>query len=561
MGDDASMDIQVTGDGSGAVTAIDSVSNSANNLVSKFDDLKESATSPYEHAGMYLFSRQLLGTVGLSDVARHAMGAIVVAMDGVAAAAGTTTAVLAPWLLAIGFGIVAYEKFGKSVSATSDEAAKQKADFEALTKSLTDFYDTQAKVSQTGRELAGIEMGQKAGEIRAKQQELAGYTAQLDQSNAKIAEQRRQFEATTKGMTALAQKYGPTTIAFQEFVAAQERGQVSIKEHMASTRGEIEKLQPEYDKLKLLAGGASTASTKAAADQAAAAQKADEAFDKMMDKADAMSDSYAKSYQKAGQEIDHFLAKQKAQIEIDNGTGSKDAEFKAHLDARTAQTLASYDTMEDKAREYGLSTVALEESKDARIKSEAEKLKDEQITFIGDVGNAFGSTFQSAAGAVGQALGQMATQHKNFHDTTLTLWKDMESQIISMIASMAIKWAMFTALSGGAGAAMGMSPGMISSLTGIKAASGFDGLVGSPTTFTAGEAGSVERVSISPLGSGGGGASGGGSGPGGNQNYQISVTVQAAGVVTDVNAFANKVGQQLAQQIRGGGQVSLVRAG
>lgn len=280
---------------------------------------------------------------------------------------------------------------------------------------------------------------------------------------------------------------------------------------------------------------------------AAAARKVDEAYDK--------------AYTEASRSIDKFLAKKKEETDEMNGTATKDERFKARYDAETEEAARAYDEMLQKARQYDGDTRAIEASRDAYMAAAAKKLHDEQDAVLSQTEMVFKSVYSSMTNEVSSDVAKMITQHKNLHDVTLTLTRDMESQFISMVTKMALEWAMFDALTSGAFGATGIgsSAGANALLGTHFAATGFNGLVSSPTAFMAGEAGRTESVSIQPLG-GGSSSTGAGGGGGGQQNIGVSVTVQAAGVVTDINTFANMIAQKAAYAVRGQGQIAAVRS-
>jgi hypothetical protein len=114
--------------------------------------LRAEANSPFEHAGVYLFSRQLFGLVGLSDLARHALSGINVAVEATASSFGLAMSTVGPLLLAIGAGVAIYESYeksaGKASKAVADLAQKQE---EAL-KSTIDYKDAIAELlKETGQ--------------------------------------------------------------------------------------------------------------------------------------------------------------------------------------------------------------------------------------------------------------------------------------------------------------------------------------------------------------------------------------------------------------------------
>jgi len=548
-GEEIEQNVIIRCDSAGAVSAINTFNGSIQSLTDTNEEMLSSFSKPVEHASLHLFNHEVLTSVGLGGQARTMMSLMSAGLNEVAIAAGTTTAAIAPWLLAIGAVAIAYEKLNAYMKASSEKHDEEKKNFQDETKALADFYEQQVNVSKVGREIAGMNLKLVQDDQREKNQELAEYTSKLDESKNKVIEMGEALHKQTSGMTALAKEYGPQAMEFKKFASEQASSQGELQEKIAKVRAELERLEPEIKKYTDLSHGISDASKKFDEDQAAAAQKSEESFNKMMDKADEMAETYAKEYMAAGQSIDLFLKKQQAQIDLDKGEGNKEDEFKAKLEERTAVTLAAYDRMEAKAKEYGMSIKDLEDKKNEYISAQGHKLATEQAQDLGQVGQIFATTYQSMTSEVGSDFAQMVVAHKSWHDSFVSVIKDVETQFISMVTTLLIKMLTLYAIE----EATGMSPqgiGFAQNLTGLKFATGTDSVYDRPTSITVGDGG-PERVQVTPLGQQPGGSAG-------QTSISMSVTVNA-GSTTDPNTLANIVGQKVLQQIRGQGQLQFVR--
>ena len=155
----------------------------------------------------------------------------------------------------------------------------------------------------------------------------------------------------------------------------------------------------------------------------------------------------------------------------------------------------------------------------------------------------------------GNAMAQMLVDGKSFTDEMSTMFTEMANQIISKILQMIDEWAIFSAMTGmGGGIGLAGAAGLKS--IGFGAAVGGEMMVDRPTMFMAGEGG-PELASFTPM-SGSSSFGQAARSAGGGDTYNVNVTIPVSGV-NDPNQIAQKVGQILAQQIRGGGQISLSR--
>jgi len=176
----------------------------------------------------------------------------------------------------------------------------------------------------------------------------------------------------------------------------------------------------------------------------------------------------------------------------------------------------------------------------------------------------FGNVSKQVAGGVGNVFGEMFTQFAEKGQlTTQQIQDDFKKMAISIVADL-IKVAVeeqIVAAMAPTGMFAGLGPSGVPGYANYAAlgpsanfASGTDMLVDQPTPFVAGEAG-MERVTVTPMG--GSAPTGGG---GGGASTAITVQVSAAGVVTDINAFADRIGQAVLQQVRGQQQQQFTRA-
>ena len=611
MGSDANMDIGVTGDSSGAVAAFDALTAAQTryfeSLAEKAEGAGESVdkmSHAFAHSGVHLLNHELLNTIGLGGQARATMGLMSAGIGELASAFGTSMAVIAPWLLAIGAGVLLFEKFHKASEKSTEGLGSQLKALNDDTGAIKEYVDAGGRLSDALKaeaadtKAAADEIVKKItattqDTLAIQQNAMAMYQSQLAHlaHNQTMEHTSETTESLDAKMAALQKKIDATTATLE-----------------ANTHGYA--TWQEYVK-----GG-----TVALKNQSKAGEESQKYMDELSDSIGKQTDEY----NAAVKSIDHFILKNDEKNKKLNAGPEKDDQYKAQFDAQTEAANAAYNDMETSAARHGVSMVALEKSRTETLaalqKNYDQKVEQDQRQSFGlqksnleDFKGAAQSVAGSFASGFSNSFAQMVVNGKNFSESMHQLFRTMAVNVISSLTEIAMKdvalaiWkaatttasateaasaqtaaaasgaaastaivseqvmtqkALFASLAGTAAFAdsaelgppgLAAAPGVAATAytQAFAAATGFDGIVDGPTHFLAGEAGQPESVKITPLGGSGGSSGSGGSAP---QNVAISVVVQAAGVVSDINAFANAVGQNLALKIRGGGQLNLARS-
>ena len=572
------LNIGITSSGSPEATAgLDAIIQKFGGLKAASADVQQEFGKPFQHAGLYMFSRQILGLAGLGDVARHSMMAITAGMESVAGAAGVTLAALAPYLLAIGVGIVVFEKWHKSHKDQAEvmaELAKKQGELLDSTTGLVEKlekYDSVvgslpphlAALLKAEQDLQRVQSGNVAETI-AKQIEMARQKLATDREQLTVAQENLRVA------TAISQNGSTGFIGQKNFEDAEKARKavnkltadiIAQKEAIAKGQAELDAYATSHKNLnKALDDGITAAKDRA---------KAQEILD-----AATLAQSASVS-QLASKEITSLA-------EIDAAQQSSIFKKIARIDVSQAKELESIQKIVA-ARERGIAKEQTDEETKAKMIAQIEAEGARARVLVNEAAAAkssqawaefFGaqqtlvavgmesakSAFSGLSNAVGQSFASMIVDGKNFFESFDAAMKNLARSFIAAVTEMMIKWAAFKLLTGVmGGAALGfdgaaMGGGSFMGLPGMNA-SGFEGVVDRPTTFMAGDGG-LERVSITPLNSGGGGPSGGASG--GTSIGSVSVAVSVHGV-TDPDAIADKVGLAIVKKIRGTGQLNFLR--
>lgn len=475
------------------------------------DKVAESAGrmgNAFQHAGIYLFSRQLLDTVGLGQLAQHAFMAIDLAMSGLTSAFGLATATVAPFLLAVGAGITVFRELEIHSRKSTAELMKLKKAQEDDINVIQAYVDAGGTMSASLRavradllenqrvEVQGIEKNNEALLAREK-----AMRAQLEQVatqkvvNNITGESQLAYGDQTAALKKLSQSIHTTTLDIE----ANKAGFATWQDEIKGATHDLKDYKQQVDALFGKDPGFS-------------------AWNKGQDDMINASRAWGQANDRATEQYDAAMTKMRAD----------QLQYQLNLDKMRQA--------DDKFRENN------------------------SVVF-----NVASSGFRGMASEFGKDMGEMVSQNKSFHDVTVNLWKDTEAQVIDMITQMAIKYAAFLALTGGlfgttgVGSAAGANKFLGTGFLGH--ALGTDTVVDSATPFVAGEAGVPERVTVTPLyglgGSSAAAASAGEAGGGGNATIVVNAPITINGV-QDPHAIADEIGQQLARAIHGQGQLGLV---
>ena len=582
--DESTLNIVVDGDASGGVQAFDSMDTAVNQFGGDLDGLKARMTSPYEHAGLFLFSRQVLGLAGLSDVARHAMGAITLGFEEVAVAAGTTVAEIAPYLLAIGLIIVGIEKFVKShkdaKQSTDDLVKSEDEELKSTRATLQAFDDYAAAGGRLTPELAAVKVA--TDNLYQSQTRLMALDLQhqLDETNAAIAKIKDSFAPAlnaTAGYAAELDKYqtgsaeaATATTAVTHVLDEHAKSTAALDQKVAILQERLKRyadtgdLTPTMDKVKTL--------TDDLNEQAASVAELGKVWQKNADDVNKAADQMLAGQTKLSTDTQKMDDEDAAFTQ--NMWDKKSAAAKKSMDQTLASIEQTYKKAKDEAEGYGIEDVGLtnqyEAAKAAARKLYMDKSDADARAFFGlqatmtqgfeQIGI---SSFNQLANGVSSSFAKMVVEGKNMAVSLDQVFKSMAESFITAVGDMMIKWLAFKAVMGvvgaaapGAGGAFAGLPGMDMGGGGLTVpgfANGGDFLATHPTLIAVGDAG-PERVTIVPSGMSAPSGSGGSSG-GGGDTYNISVPVSGAG---DPDTVAQKVVQYLLQQTKGRGQVNSI---
>lgn len=518
---DSDLTIGVYGDSAGAVAAFDGLTAAEGRFTQGMDAMKKHAQTPYEHAGVYLFSRQILGLAGLGGVAQHVMGVVEVGVREVASAFGMATATLAPWMLAIGGAIILFERIEKGTAATEKETAALLKTQQDDIKVIDDYVEATGRLSEVmARERDDLKesVAQRVKEIEATTRQ----TLALNEQALARAQDLGSQEALNASMGATALVYG----SLDEKI---KRLSKSIDENKATLEANAAGFATWQDYLK-----AGTKDVDGFGDHLSEAQKkAEDGWNKGIDAQLRLEDETGKAYDKmrlgqartAGAAEDAFAEMRKAQLD------------------------------------YFMEQDRLQQKSEAKTRA----FFGLQATGYADVERFGASAFQGIGQAVGDTFAKMAFEGGDAIDRLkqafTSLAESVISDIVRMIAEYEIMQAAMSMGFFGGGGILGMAGGGLGPVMSdtqraglFMHATGADYLVDRPTTFMAGDGGGVERVQVTPLGGTGGGTSAG-SGRGGDV-YHIGPFIAQGN--DDPEAFGEKVMAYISRQTRGRGQIKPV---
>jgi hypothetical protein len=506
--EDIEQSIVINGDATGGVQAIDSTTAAFERFKTKHTELKSVFSERFEHAGLFLFSRQVFGLAGMSELARHVMGVVTLGLDQVAGAAGVATAELAPLLLVVGGSIALFEHFHKGHQDAADslgQLAKKQGDALKMTDELKDALEKYSHaINALPADLRGLAAAY--GALDEVQRRVLMHTEGqlMASSQAQVAALKEQKERTLEAAAALREHMTQ--------LQPWETGYKSAEETLRKYGQRVDDING-----KIIESGAQYEKAKADIDaQAAGYANATDKIDKLSKAEDVVAEKQKKAAISA---IEMAAARERAE-----------AKRYAHQMEMEAQEAKRQDeALTKRMHFYGISATMAE-----------------------DLERVEGQAFQSAANGAGRAFAQMAVDGKNFEQGMKQVFKNVEEEFISDIASMMIKWAAFQAITG-MGFSFSGGPGAPTNMFTMGAhATGTDHYVDRPTPFIAGEAG-LERVTVTPI-TGASSSRPSSSGSGGGGNTSVSVTVNVS-----TGADPNAIGQAVIKAIRGQGQLQFVR--
>lgn len=574
MDDDINENITITGESSGAITALDGAINSVGRFDEKVKSLGDTFSKPLEHAGVDIFGKQLLRSMGLAGEARPILQVLNIAVSETAAVFGFAAGAAG---LAI-FGLTAlaaitykliegHKKHEEGLKKLVEEQIKSFNESEATVRIFDELHkNLTTKLSPA--------MAEYEKSIRA---------VNAAQSQALITSLKKEIEDNTENINNLTKAnkgYQSTINEQKDSQATQIKGLedsgVQVRKSASDIKSFSGYIQENTNrinvltsanvnakaKVEALAHGFSTAEeyAKSLVKSTNDLGKADDALARQID----ALNSIEKQYLAESAAISGFVWQ------------AKTAKIQAELTKQTSAIMDHYRKGMEAAKKSGADTTALtiaalkavaaaQDKADSERGTKALKWHGINIELVNSVAAAGITAANSMADGMGKGFAEMVVEGKSWNKSMTALFKDLKVQFIAEVTSMMIKWSAFQALKG-----LGVF-GPATGFSSIFAAQGFVGTVNKPTSFVAGEGNEDEIVSIIPksqiaqgvhpftpgAASAGTGASAGGS-RGGGDTFYIGPFI--AGGVEDSTAFMKRCMDYILRETRGRGQITVKSA-
>ena len=568
MSDDINENITITGESSGAITALDGAINSVGRFDDKVKSLGDTFSKPLEHAGVDIFGKQLLWSMGLAGEARPIIMLLQTAVTelgatfGFAAGAAGLAVFGLTALAAIIYKLVeGNKKHEESLRELAEEQVKNFNEsaatlkiFDELHKNLTT--KLSPAMAEYEKSIRAVNAAQSQSLITSLKKEIednAKSIENLEKANksylATIIEQKDAQATQIKGLEeqgVQVRNVGSDIKSFSKYI---DENSAKIKT-LTTTNIEAKA------KLEALAHGFSTAEeyAKSLTKTTGELDKADAALTRQIDALNSLEKQYAAEGLAAS----------------GSAWQTKTAKIQAELNKELGAITDHYNKGLEAAKKDSLDTTKLAIAKEEAITAAHQKSLAEQtaataawfgvtggyMSMLSDIGS---NTFKSMADGIGTSFSKMVVEGASWNKSMTALFKDMKEQFIAAVVSMSIKWAAFQVLKG-----VGL---FASGGTSIFAAQGFVGTVNKPTTFVAGEGNEDEFVSIIPksqMAQGvhaftpGAAAAGGAavsSGSGGGDTYHIGPFIAQG--TEDSTAFMKRCLDFILRETRGRGQITV----
>lgn len=574
MSDDINENITITGESSGAITALDGAINSVGRFDDKVKSLGDTFSKPLEHAGVDIFGKQLLKSMGLAGEARSILQVLNVAVSETATAFGFAAG--AAGLAVFGLGALAaiiyklvesHNKHKESLVKLIESQVKSFNESEATVRIFDELHkNLTTKLSPA---MAEYEKSIRAVNAAQSQTLITSLKKEIEDNNESIknlTKANKSYQATIEDQK---------NAQFTQVKGLEEQGvQVrkisnDIKDftrYIGDNATKIKNLTTANveakAKLEALAHGFSTAEeyAKSLTKSTKDLTKADDALARQID----ALNSLEKQHLAESAALSGFIWQ------------AKTSKIQAELSKQTSAIMDHYRKGMEAAKKSGADTTALtiaalkavqaaQDKADSERGTKALKWHGISIDLINGVAIAGIKAGNTIADGMGKGFAEMLVDGKSWNKSMTALFHDLKVQFIADVTSMMIKWAAFQALkkvglftSGGAAAA-------------VFAAQGFVGTVNKPTTFVAGEGNEDEFVSIIPksqmaqgvhpftpgAAAAGAGASAGGSG-GGGDTFNIGPFIAQGN--DNPSGFAQKVMEYILRETRGRGQITVKSA-
>lgn len=580
MAETTNLDIVIDANGgSAAAGEVNKVVGSFEALATAHSDIKSKFTERFEHVGVHLFGRELLGVLGIAREARPVLSVMNLAV----AEAATTFGVASGGIGLVVFGLTAlaaivfkvveshkeHEKALESIITKQQGALKTTTELinkineyaetvGGLPANLNALAEATARLDEVQRRQLTSTEGQQMANLQAlifaKKEKLAADQAEIPSLEQLIEYERHHGEATDGTRLALEHTRAEVvsltsalTVEGQQYeklkadIAAQGEGYLDLADKLKQEGTAVEESRKSHDKLADTLAKNAEEARKAGDEFVTFSQKM---ADKMVDIDDqagtSKQDNVSRTYQKMRDEVDREYAHE--QEVLLNGKMTNIQYYQA-----LGQLHAQHEQLQT-----------------AITRTENAKRLDSYRAFFGAARN----QEEIMLGAAKDTFNKMASQwSKNVTDMIFdgTKWrenfqdvlKDIVKTFFEAMLQMEIRWAAFQALTGmgflGGGGGGGVSA--LAGMPGFKAADGFSGVVTGPTVFLAGEAG-AESVEITPVSK-----SNASSSAVANSSGNVSVGDIHIHGITDPKRIADAVGMEIVKAIRGRGQLNFARAG
>ena len=566
MSDDINENITITGESSGAITALDGAIGSVGRFDTSLQNLGSTFTKPLEHVGVHLFGQELLSTMGLTGEARVILPLLNVAVNETATAFGIASGGIG--LAVMGFTALAaviykviegHNKHKESLTQLLASQVKSFNESEATVKIFDELHKNLTTkltpaMAEYEKSIRAVNAAQSQSLITSLKKEIEDNVKNIDNLTkanksylTTIQDQKNAQITQTKGLEDSGVQVRNISNDIKDFSKYVDDNTAKIK--TLSTANIDAKA-----KLEALAHGFSTADeyAKSLTKSTNDASKADEVLARHIDALNSLEKQYAAEGLSAS----------------GSAWQTKTAKIQAELEKETATIMMHYHKGIEEAKKAGKDTLditvaSLKAIEAAQNKSEKDReasiaawfgVTGGYMAMLSDIGS---NTFKSMADGIGTSFSKMVVEGASWNKSMTALFKDMKEQFIAAVVSMTIKWAAFQALK-----AIGIAP--------IFAAQGFVGTVNKPTTFVAGEGNEDEFVSIIPKsqmaqgvhpftpGAAAAGGAAASSGSGGGDTFNIGPFIAQGN--DNPSGFAQKVMEYILRETRGRGQITVKSA-
>lgn len=564
--------------GSAAAAEVNKVVGSFNNIRDAHEDIKSRFTQRFEHAGVHIFGRDLLGMIGATGEARAVLPVLSLAVSEAADSFGLASAALGPWVFGLAALVALIAHVVNSHKEHADALAKvtkqqQEAfkathelmgkiseyrdvvgtlpndlkNLEAATKSL-DEVERQHAAHSLGESLAAKQRD-KLAEIEHKQAIEASIEA-VKQRMAwlnKDSDEQKGLAESIKAYNRQLDESRDKTIVINGFITKATSDIKAMGKGFLDTADELDKegkaalrAAEAHDKLTDIMAKNAEESKKAAVEFSNFSQKmADKISDIEEQAGTSKEQTITRTYDKMREEVDREYAHEQQLLLAGKMTNAQYYVALEQMNAQHEQAKTAINRTENAKRLDNIRAMFQAERSQSDI---AEK--------------AFTQTVTKMSVDWSQHITNMVFEGEKWKVTFTDLLKDVVKEFFQAMVQMEIRYAAFSALTG-MGFLGGGGRSIPAGLPGFAGgfANGFEGTVNGPTLFLAGEAG-PESVSITPMAKSPSSAA------------QVSTTAGSQSVsigdihvhgVQDPKKFADMVGQEIITRIRGRGELDFRR--